>query len=99
VLAGGQVSNGFVRPAFASEHHMLGLDGLVRTGCRRDLDELTEQLPAEHPVVLESLVATFELGDVVRSGAPRRHRAGIKALEQIGPEIGHALSVSPILRQ
>ena len=27
-----------------------------------------------------------------------RHRMKIKACEQIGPEIGHSLSVSPILR-
>ena len=33
------------------------------------------------------------------SGVPRWHRLGIKAREQIGPEIGHSLSVSLVLRQ
>jgi hypothetical protein len=59
---------------------------------------LTEELPAEHAVVFEPLIASLELGDAVFSGAPRRHRVKIKACEQIGPEIGHSLSVSPILR-
>jgi hypothetical protein len=56
-------------------------------------------LTAEHAVVFQPLIAALELGDVLFSGAPGRHRMKIKAREQIGPEIGHALSVSPILRQ
>ena len=82
---------------------MLGLGGLVRTGQAGDSEELAEELPAEDAVVIELLIAALELGHVVvgalLSGAPRRHRTDIKASEEIGPEIGHALSVSPILRQ
>ena len=103
MVAGGLVSDGFVGPALAGEHRMLGFDVLVRASCRRDSDELAEQLPAEHAVVLQLLIAALELGHVVAgalvSGAPRRHRMEIKAREQIGPEIGHSLSVSPVLRQ
>ena len=103
MVAGGLVSNGFVGPALAREHRVLGFDGLVRTGRRRDSDELAEELPAEHAVVIQPLIAALELGHVVAgallSGAPRRHRMKIKACEEIGPEIGHSLSVSPILRQ
>ena len=97
-MANGLVSDGLVGTAFAGEHRMLGLDGLVRTDRRRDLDELAEELAAEHAVVFEPLIAAFELGDAVFSGAPRRQGVKIKAREQIGPEIGHSLSVSPILR-
>ena len=50
VVARGLVPDGFVSPA-RGEHHMLGFDILVREGCRRDSDELAEQLPAEHTVV------------------------------------------------
>lgn len=82
---------------------MLGFDGLVRTSCRRDSKELGEELPAEHAVVIELLIAALELGHVIAgallSGAPRRHRMKLKASEEIGPEIGHSLSVSPVLRQ
>jgi hypothetical protein len=98
VMPDGLVSDGLVGPAFAGEPRMLGLDGFVRTDRRRDLDELTEELPAEHAVVFEPLIASLELGDAVFSDAPRRHRVKIKACKQIGPEIGHSLSVSPILR-
>ncbi len=70
---------------------------------RGDSDELAEQLPAEHPAVIQLLIAALELGhvvaDVLLSGALRRHRMKIKASEEIGPEIGHSLSVSLILRQ
>jgi hypothetical protein len=61
------------------------------------LDELTEELPAEHAMVFEVLIAALELGDAIFSGALRRDGVKIKAGKQIGPEIGHALSVSPIL--
>ena len=103
MVASGLISNGFVGPAFAREHRMLGFDGLARTGRRRDSDELPDELPAQHAVVFEPLIAALELGHVVAearfSGAPARHSVRIKACEQIGPEIGHSLSVSPILRQ
>jgi hypothetical protein len=103
VLAGGYVSNRFVGPALASEHRVLGLDGFVREGQAGDSEELAEDLPAENAVVIELLIAALELGHVVAgallSGAPRRHRMKIKACEEIGPEIGHALSVSLVLRQ
>ena len=50
------------------------LTSLSGTGCRRDSDELAEQLPAEHAVVLQSLIAALELGHGVAgalaSGAP-----------------------------
>src|SRR3954451_12393868 len=97
MVAGGVVADRLVGPAFAREHRMLGFDGLVRTHRRRDLDELAEELSAEHAVVFQALIASLEIGDNLFSGAPRRHRMEIKAREQIGPEIGHALSVSPIL--
>jgi hypothetical protein len=103
VVVGGFVANGFVGEAFAREHRMLRLGGLVRTGQAGDSEELAEELPAEHAVVIQPLVAALELGHVAAgallSGAPRGHRTEIKACEEIGPEIGHALSVSPILRQ
>jgi hypothetical protein len=50
-------------------------------------------------VVIQVLIAALELGDALFPDAPRRHRVKIKAVEQIGPEVGHALSVSLILRQ
>lgn len=56
------VSDGFVGPAFAGEHRVLGLDGLVRTSQTGDLDELAKELPAEDSVVIELLIATLELG-------------------------------------
>jgi hypothetical protein len=103
MLAGGLVANGFVGPALASEHSVLGFDVLVRTNCRRDSEELAEQLPAEDAVVIQLLIAALELGRLVAGallcGARRRHRMKIKACEEIGPEIGHALSVSLVLRQ
>jgi len=102
VLAGGSVSNGFVGPALTSEHRVLGFDVLVRTGQAGDSEELAEDLPAENAVVIELLIAALELGHVVAgallSGAPRRHRMKIKACEEIGPEIGHSVSVSQILQ-
>jgi hypothetical protein len=77
VVAGGSeklVSNGFVGPALAREHHMLGFDGLARTSRRRDSDELAEELPAEHAVILQPLIAALELGyflvGALCSGAP-----------------------------
>lgn len=103
VLAGGLVSNRFVGPALASEHRVLGFDCLVRTSCRRDPKELAEQLSAEDAVVIQLLIAALELCYVIASalhfGALRRHRMKIKACEEIGPEIGHSLSVSLVLRQ
>jgi len=103
VLAGGLVSNGFVGPALAGEYRVLGFDVLGGKSCRRDSDELAEELPAEHAVVLQSLIAALQLGHGVvgalLSGAPRRHRMKIKTFQEIGPEIGHSLSVSPVLRQ
>ena len=74
MLAGGFVSNGFVGPALAGEHRVLGFDVLGGKSCRRDSDELAEELPAEHTVVLQSLIAALELGHGVvgalLSGAP-----------------------------
>jgi len=84
-VAGGLVANGFVGPAFACEHRMLGFDGLVRKGQAGDSKELAEELPAENAVVIQLLIAALELGDVVAgvlfSGPPRRHRTKIKARE------------------
>jgi len=103
VLAGGLVSNGFVGPALAGEYRVLGFDVLGGKSCRRDSDELAEELPAEHAVVLQSLIAALQLGrgvvGALLSGVPRRHRMKIKTFQEIGPEIGHSLSVSPVLRQ
>jgi hypothetical protein len=102
-VPGGLVPDGFVSPAFTAEHRMLGFDVLVWAGCRSDSDELGEQLPTEQTVVLQSLIAAFELGyagtGAPASGVTRWHRLGTEAREQIGPEIGHSLSVSPVLRQ
>ena len=103
MVAGGAVVDRLVGPAFAREHRVLGFNGLIRTDRRRDLDELAEELSAEHAVVFQALVTAFELGYVLAgaflSGAPRRHRIEIKASEEIGPEIAHSLSVSPILQK
>jgi hypothetical protein len=64
---------------------MLGFNGLGRTRRRGDSEELAEELPAEHAVVIQLLIAALELGDVVAgallAGAPRRHRTEIKACE------------------
>jgi len=55
---------------------------------------VAEELPAEHAVVLQSLIAALELGYGVAgaplSGAPRRHRMKIKTFQEIGPGIGHS---------
>jgi hypothetical protein len=67
----------FVGAAFAGEHGVLGFDGFVRTDRRRDLVELAEELTAEDAVVFEVLIATFEPGDSLFSGALRRHRVKI----------------------
>lgn len=61
------------------EYHMLGLDGLVRTNCRRYANELGDELAAEHAVVFRALIAAFVLDDV--AGAPRRHPAELKAFQ------------------
>ena len=64
---------------------------------------MAEELPAEHAVVLQSLIAALELGHgvagVLLSAAPRRHRMKIKTFLEIGPEIVHSLNVSPVLYQ
>src|SRR5712672_1476240 len=79
------------------------LTAFVRKGQAGDSEELTEELAAEYAVVIQLLIAPLELGHVVAgvllSGARRRHRMKIKACEEIGPEIGHSLSVSLVLRQ
>jgi hypothetical protein len=49
---------------------MQGLDGLVGRRCQGDLNELGEELPAEHAVVFQPLIAALELGYVLFSGAP-----------------------------
>jgi len=41
----------------------------------------TEELPAEHTVVFQALIAALELGDALFCGAPRRHRVQIKTGE------------------
>jgi hypothetical protein len=64
---------------------MLRFDGLVGTRHGGDSDELAKELPAEHAVIFQLLIAAFELGHVVAgavlSGAPRRHGTEIKASE------------------
>jgi hypothetical protein len=84
-VAGRPVANRFVGLAFAGEHGVLGLHGLVGTGQTGDLDELTKELPAEDAVVIELLISALELGHGavgrVVSGALRRHRIEIKASE------------------
>ena len=47
----------------AGEDGMQRLDGFVRADPASRLDELAEQLAAEHAVVLELLVAALEGGD------------------------------------
>ena len=78
MVAGGAVPDRLIGAAFAREHRVLGFDGLVRTDRRRYLEELAEQLAAEHAMVFQVLIAALELGDVALSGAPRRHRVQIK---------------------
>ena len=81
MVAGGAVLDRLVGAAFAREHCVLGFHGLVRTDRRRYLEELAEQLSAEHAMVFQVLIAALELGDALFSGAPRRHRVQIKAGE------------------
>ena len=78
MMACGAVLDRLVGAAFAREHCVLGFDGLVRTDRRRYLEELAEQLAAEHAMVFQVLIAALELGDVPLAGAPRRHRVQIK---------------------
>lgn len=103
MVAGRLVLDGFVRPSFSRKHGVLRLDCLVRTSCGCDSNELGEELAAEHSVVFQSLVATFEPRTISCvapvTGALRRHRAELEALQQIGPEIGHSASVSHVLQQ
>ncbi len=85
MVSGGLVPDRFVGPTLACKDRVLRFDRLVRTGRRRDLDELAEKLTAEYSVVLQLLIATLEFGDVVVGaltfGATRRHRLKIKACE------------------
>ena len=61
----------------------------------RGLDELAEQLAAEHPVVLELLIAAFEHCDPVAVAPSVGLALEFEALEQIDPQIGHGrISVS-----
>ena len=102
VVAGGLIPNGFVGPAFAREHRMLGFDGLVRSRSGRRFGGIGRAAARRTRGGNPAADCALELGHVV-AGAPlrrpRRHRMKIKACEQIGPEIGHALSVSLVLRQ
>ena len=85
------VGDRFVGAPLAGENRVQRFDGLVGADQAGGLDELAEQLAAEQPVVLELLVAAFEHRDVrLPIGAARRLGREIEALEQIGPQIGHA---------
>ena len=90
MVANRLVKDRFVGAALAGENRMQRLDGLVGANQARGLDELAEQLATEQPVVLQLLVAAFEHRDIrLPIGAARRRGRQFKALEQIGPEIGH----------
>jgi hypothetical protein len=54
---------------------------------------LPEELAAEHPVVIQLLADALEHRDVVGLGSLVLD-VQIKATEQVGPEIEHAVSVS-----
>ena len=68
------IEDGPVGTSLARENRVHGLDGLLGARETRDLDELTEQLATEQPVVLELLVAALEDRDCgwpVGTGRPR----------------------------
>jgi hypothetical protein len=88
------VADRFIGSALAGEDRVLGFDGFLRTGQRCDPEELAEQLTTEHPVVLQLLIPAVVLCGHAVAG---RGLGDVQAAEQIGPEIGHPLSVSQIL--
>jgi hypothetical protein len=80
--------------ALPHENRVLGFHRLIRTGQRRDAEELPEDLAAEHPVIFQLLIPALEY---VRIAVSRRCRGDVQTRKQIGPEIGHSPSVSQIL--
>jgi hypothetical protein len=76
---------------------MQRFDRFVGAGHGRGPDELPEKLAAEHSVVFQLLASALEHRDVVGTGSLAVLDVQIKLTEQIGPEIGHAASVSKIL--
>jgi hypothetical protein len=85
------VRDGFVGASLAGENRVQRLDGLVGANQAGGLDELAEQLAPEQPVVLQLLVAADERRDIqLPIGVARWPGRELEALEQIGPQIGHA---------
>lgn len=85
------VRDRFVGAALAGENRMQRLDGFIGANQAHGLDELAEQLAPEQPVILQLLVAALEHRDIrLPTRAGRRRGREFKALEQIGPQIGHA---------
>jgi hypothetical protein len=87
---GDVVFDGLLGPTLPGEDRVQRLDRLARADERRRADELGEKLATEHSVVFEALIAG---GEVVS----RPRGADVQAREQVGPELGHPLSVSEIL--
>ena len=63
----------------------------------RGPDELSKQLAAEHSVALQLLAGAVEGRGVDGIGSLVGPIVQIQATDQVGPEIGHAASVSKIL--
>jgi hypothetical protein len=89
-VKGDVVFDGLVGPALAGEDRVKRLDRLLRAHQRSRTDELGEELTTEHSVVFEVLITG---GEVVS----RPRGADVQAREQVGPKLGHPLSVSEIL--
>src|SRR3954447_17824906 len=91
---GGTASYWMASSARPSRANMACCDLTVLSGQVADANKLGEELTAEHTVVFQSLIATFEprgIGCVASfTGALRRHRVELKTPQQIGPEIGHS---------
>ena len=85
-----------VRATLSGKHRVQRFDRLVRADQACCRDELTKELAAAHPVLLELLIAPLEhrrLG--CRGGAVGSRSSEIETLEQIGPEIGHSVKCKP----
>ena len=90
-------NNGFACMTSARETQQ----GFLGVG-RNERAVFGQHVAAAEAATVRQLGTALELGHAIAgallSGAPRRHRMKIKTREQIGPQIGHSLSVSRILR-
>ena len=69
------VADRLVGSALPHENRVLGFDRLIRTGQRRDAEELPEDLAAEHPVIFQLLIPALEY---VRIAVPRQCRGDVE---------------------